>query len=125
MTPMLKRLLPAATPVALVQPSSGLAVPPAQPGLSTQPIWPVAHRLPPLPAPVACDRAADADLADASGIEDGAAVDEPADDAAACGWFESSEDLQQGLTVQEWPQDHWPVAMLYFAQLQPSGARLQ
>lgn len=36
---------------------------------------------------------------------------------AACGWFESSWDLQQGLLVSEWPDSDGPVAELWFATL--------
>ena len=35
----------------------------------------------------------------------------------ACGWFESSWDLQQGLRVSEWPDSDGPVAALWFATL--------
>jgi len=48
-----------------------------------------------------------------------------AEPPAGCGWFESSHELQQGVAVQEWPAADWAVAALYFAQLQPSSARLQ
>lgn len=39
----------------------------------------------------------------------------------ACGWFESSWDLQQGLRVSEWPDSDGPVAALWFATLAASG----
>ena len=39
---------------------------------------------------------------------------------AACGWFESSWDLQQGLLVSEWPDSDGPVAALWFATLAAS-----
>lgn len=42
-------------------------------------------------------------------------------DGAACGWFESSWDLQQGLLVSEWPDSDGPVAALWFATLAASS----
>ncbi len=43
----------------------------------------------------------------------------------ACGWFESSWDLQQGLAVSELPDSDGAVAALWFTQLDSSSARLQ
>ena len=43
----------------------------------------------------------------------------------ACGWFESSWDLQQGLAVSELPDSDGTVAALWFTQLDSSSARLQ
>lgn len=47
------------------------------------------------------------------------AVAEP-DAAPACGWFDSSWELQQGLAVSELPEAELPVAALWFAQLMPA-----
>lgn len=54
----------------------------------------------------------------------------PADDGApACGWFDSSWALQQGLAVSELPDSDGTVAALWFAELaprrRPASARLQ
>ena len=53
-----------------------------------------------------------------------AGVDMDTDDTApACGWFESSHVLRQGLVVSELPDSDGSVAALWFAQL--ASARLQ
>ena len=43
----------------------------------------------------------------------------------ACGWFESSWDLRQGLAVSELPDSDSTVAALWFTRLDNSSARLQ
>lgn len=43
-----------------------------------------------------------------------------AGDARACGWFDSSWDLRQGLAVSELPEAELPVAALWFAELMPA-----
>ena len=58
-----------------------------------------------------------ADAASPAALPDAAAPAGP-----ACGWFESSWDLQQGLRVSEWPDSDGPVAALWFATLAASGA---
>ena len=75
-----------------------------------------------VPLPTLALDAADAAAVGAMQASDAQALAEP---PAGCGWFESSHELQQGVAVQEWPADDWAVAALYFAQLQPSSARLQ
>lgn len=49
----------------------------------------------------------------------------PALGQRACGWFESSWDLQQGLAVCELPDLDGSVAALWFTRLGSSSARLQ
>ena len=46
-----------------------------------------------------------------------ATPDEAADPAPACGWFESSWALRQGLAVSELPDGDGTVAALWFAAL--------
>ena len=46
-----------------------------------------------------------------------AAADEAADPAPACGWFESSWALRNGLAVSELPDSDGSVAALWFAAL--------
>lgn len=41
------------------------------------------------------------------------------DRVRACGWFDSSWELQQGLAVSELPEAELPVAALWFAELTP------
>jgi hypothetical protein len=41
------------------------------------------------------------------------------DRVRACGWFDSSWELQQGLAVSELPEAELPVAALWFAELMP------
>jgi hypothetical protein len=36
---------------------------------------------------------------------------------SACGWFESSWELRQGLAVSEWPDSDLTVAALWFGKL--------
>lgn len=53
---------------------------------------------------------------------------EPAEppEPAACGWFDSSHALRQGLEVTEWPEADGPVAALYFLdRVGPRSAALQ
>ena len=40
-------------------------------------------------------------------------------DVRACGWFDSSWELRQGLAVKELPEAELPVAALWFAELMP------
>ena len=40
-------------------------------------------------------------------------------EAPACGWFDSSWELRQGLAVNELPEAELPVAALWFAELMP------
>jgi hypothetical protein len=40
-------------------------------------------------------------------------------DQRACGWFDSSWELRQGLAVNELPEAELPVAALWFAELLP------
>ena len=40
-------------------------------------------------------------------------------DARACGWFDSSWELHQGLAVNELAEAELPVAALWFAELMP------
>ena len=40
-------------------------------------------------------------------------------DVRACGWFDSSWELRQGLAVNELPEAELPVAALWFAELMP------
>lgn len=42
-----------------------------------------------------------------------------AGDARACGWFDSSWELRQGLAVNELPEAELAVAALWFAELLP------
>ena len=42
-----------------------------------------------------------------------------AGDVRACGWFDSSWELRQGLAVNELPEAELPVAALWFAELLP------
>lgn len=51
----------------------------------------------------------------------GPAVDDAGEPVSACGWFESSLALRDGLAVREWSPDDWATAALYFAELAPSG----
>ncbi|OGA99434.1 MAG: hypothetical protein A3E25_17895 [Burkholderiales bacterium RIFCSPHIGHO2_12_FULL_69_20] len=44
-------------------------------------------------------------------------------DARACGWFESSWALRQGLAVSELPDSDSAVAALWFAELAAVGGR--
>lgn len=71
------------------------------------------RRVVPPQAPDAGDVAASHALADAQAA--------PADGEAerACGWFDSSWELRQGLAVSELPEAELPVAALWFAQLLP------
>lgn len=46
-----------------------------------------------------------------------------AEDARACGWFESSWALRQGLAVSELPDSDGTVAALWFAELAMVGGR--
>ena len=48
-----------------------------------------------------------------------AAASSDAGDARACGWFDSSWELRQGLAVNELPEAELPVAALWFAELMP------
>ena len=70
----------------------------------------------PKPAPV-CD-AGDAAAAQALAASSAAHQAEPGD-ARACGWFDSSWELCQGLAVNELPEAELPVAALWFAELMP------
>lgn len=45
------------------------------------------------------------------------------DDTRACGWFESSWALSQGLAVSELPDSDGAVAALWFAELAVVGGR--
>ncbi len=47
------------------------------------------------------------------------------DGTAACGWFDSSWALRQGLAVSELPDSDGTVAALWFAELAQRSARLQ
>lgn len=48
-----------------------------------------------------------------------AVCDAEAGDVRACGWFDSSWELRQGLAVNELPEAELPVAALWFAELLP------
>ena len=72
----------------------------------------------PRPA-VACD-AGDTAASPARAASTAVAVDcADAGDARACGWFDSSWDLRQGLAVNELAETELPVAALWFAELMP------
>jgi hypothetical protein len=67
-----------------------------------------------------CD-AGDAAATHALATSAAAAAAGPAEpgDVRACGWFDSSWELRQGLAVNEWPEAELPVAALWFAELMP------
>lgn len=44
------------------------------------------------------------------------------DERPACGWFDSSWALREGLAVSELPDSDGSVAALWFAQLAPAGS---
>ena len=44
------------------------------------------------------------------------------DERPACGWFDSSHALREGLAVSELPDSDGSVAALWFAQLAPAGS---
>lgn len=77
---------------------------------------PLRRTPPPPPAPDAGDAAARHALAQAGAAPGGPADPEP---VRACGWFDSSWELQQGLAVSELPDAELPVAALWFAELLP------
>lgn len=70
-------------------------------------------------------RSALARAAEAAGNAIDAAPEAPAVDeqARACGWFESSWALRQGLAVSELPDSDGAVAALWFAELAAVGGR--
>ena len=76
----------------------------------------------PKPAVVcdAGDAAASHALASSAALAASAAAGhaEPGD-VRACGWFDSSWELRQGLAVNELPEAELPVAALWFAELMP------
>ena len=63
------------------------------------------------------------DAGDAAAVQALAATKAPAPadtgDARACGWFESSWELRQGLAVNELAESELSVAALWFAELMP------
>lgn len=67
-----------------------------------------------------CD-AGDAAATDAlaSSAASAAAGHAEAGDVRACGWFDSSWELRQGLAVNELPEAELAVAALWFAELLP------
>ena len=75
----------------------------------------------PRPLPEAMPRATAAETAAAP-----VAPVAPAVEAGACGWFDSSLDLRQGLAVSEVRDPDWTVLLLWFGPTALRGsARLQ
>ena len=74
----------------------------------------------PLPAAVPLAMAA------VAAAEKGAEKVAPAAEPGACGWFDSSLDLRQGLAVSEVRDPDWTVLLLWFGPAALRGpARLQ
>ena len=62
----------------------------------------------------------------ATAAETGAEAAAPAAEAGACGWFDSSLDLRQGLAISEVRDIDWTVLVLWFGPAALGGpARLQ
>ena len=72
----------------------------------------------PRPA-VVCD-AGDAAATFALAASTAAVACADAGDARACGWFDSSWELRQGLAVNELAEAELPLAALWFAELMPA-----
>jgi len=76
----------------------------------------------------AADRAAHPAATPPAGMAGGPVSADSAGATAACGWFESSWDLQQGLAVSELPDRDGAAAALWFSALDgacPVSACLQ
>lgn len=63
--------------------------------------------------------ATDALASSAGSAASAAAGHDEAGDVRACGWFDSSWELRQGLAVNELPEAELAVAALWFAELLP------
>ena len=76
----------------------------------------------------AADRAAHQEASAQAGVAAGPVLADSAGATPACGWFESSWDLQQGLAVSELPDRDGAAAALWFSALDsayPVSACLQ
>ena len=104
MTPWLNRLLARPTPTLPIS-------------LPIMPTIALRHaELPPPPPAPGQDR---------SGCPPAPREDTADTDPPACGWFDSSHALREGLAVREWPADDWATAALYFVRPSGPAARLQ